>query len=83
MCQDNFTTKSKLEDHIQEAHKFKCNECDKTEETKENLDKHVKESHTADIIEVEAYECSFCDYEGNNFNTMMEHSIEKHKEGQG
>lgn len=78
VCQEIFSTESKLLEHSQDAHKFRCNECDSVEETKEKLEKHVQENHTAEVVEDDAFECEYCDFEGTDEDTMVEHIIEKH-----
>ena len=78
ICQDNFSSKPKLNEHILETHRFKCSECDRTEESKEEIERHVQETHGSEVIEVEAFECEYCDFEGRDMYLMMEHVIEKH-----
>ena len=54
------------------------NECDKMEESKERMDQHIQENHKFDIIEIEAYACESCAFEGNDSEVMREHVIEMH-----
>ena len=78
ICQDKFATKGKLDKHIQDAHRYSCTECDKTEESQENLNKHVQEKHSEETIVEDAYKCEYCDFEETSVQVMKEHIIEKH-----
>jgi hypothetical protein len=52
--------KKKIEKHEQEAHKYRCFVCGKNEASKDN----------EEVIELEAYECVYRDFEGNTVEVM-------------
>ena len=77
ICDKMFECPDKLNEHKKKDHTVTSNVCNEEERNQNNLKKHNQEVEEEEI-EIEAYECDNCGFEGSDIETMKEHVIEKH-----
>ena len=77
ICDKTFQTNQELDKHTENDHTFKCTVCGLTENSKEKMERHIQKDHGEEIIELDAFVCEYCEFEGNTEEVMIEHNIER------
>ena len=78
-CDNEFSAKCELEDHIQKEHTrvndFACDKCEYTGTSVNDLDNHRKTIHFFFI-----YNCGACNFETTNTVVLRKHKINNHRD---
>ena len=69
-CSLEFTSKTRLEEHIAASHIFKCGHCKKTFQSVEDLKTHLQKSHYL--------MCEFCSSKFANADDKADHMVHVH-----
>ena len=64
-CDFKYTVATEYEEHLANAHPFKCPQCDNRYDTEAELNEHIKETN-------HLFKCEYCNSDGCRFNTKGE-----------